>query len=207
MAKKKKRQRRKDERPSEILEAAMAVFIEQGFGGAKIIDIAKQAKVAKGTVYLYFETKEEIFQAVVRQYIQPTHTDIRQLASKLEGSCSEILALIIHRFYQEFVGNEQRRAIMQILISEGHRFPELTEFYYQEIISKAEKMMKHIIKRGIETGEFQESPAQRIPAVIMGPAVMAAIWKMIFDNASKLNLKKYAEAHVEMVLNSLQAKK
>ncbi len=183
----------------------MAVFIEQGFAGAKVVDIAKRAKSAKGTVYLYFETKEQLFEAVVRQYIQPTHVDMRAMAKNFSGSSSEMLSMILHRFYAEFVGNEQRRSIMRILISEGHRFPELTEYYYKEIISKAEKMIKQIIKRGIDSGEFRESPAQKIPTVVMGPAVMAAIWKMTFDNASKLNLKKFAEAHVDMVLNGLRA--
>lgn len=197
--------RRKETRPTEIIEAAIGVFIEQGFGGASVNEIAKRANSAKGTVYLYFETKEKLFESVVRHYIQPTRANIASMIKEFTGSTSDLLERMIRTIYSEMVSNDVRRGIMRILIAEGHRFPHLTNFYYNDFLSKAEEMIMQIIKRGMKSGEFRDSPVQKNPKIIMGPAIMASIWKMSFDTASPIDLNAFADAHVDLILNGLKA--
>ncbi len=199
-----KRKRRKDARPSEIVAAALAVFAEQGFAGAKIEEIARRAGVAKGTVYLYFATKEALFEAAVRENISPIFARLDSLSRQPAASAGERLTAVIHRVYAELIENPARRIIMQILIAEGSRFPQLTAFYHVAVISQAQKMLKRLLKQGVASGEFRQTPALKHPEIIMSPAMMAVVWKMTFDHIAPLAMKPYLQAHIDLVLNGLR---
>lgn len=204
MAKEKPRKRRKEARPSEILQAAVEELAECGFAGAKIDNIASRAGVAKGTVYLYYSTKEELFEAIVRDRISPVFGLITKMVKLWPGSSTSLLKKIIEKFYSEMVENEERRMILRTLISESSRFGELAAFYHAEILVGAKKMLRSIIKRGIKNGEFRDTPIAKDPRVIVGPAIFAAIWKMTFEDAEKLNTKQYMEAHLDLVIHALR---
>ncbi len=204
MANEKPRQRRKEARPSEILQAALLEFSENGFAGAKIEAIAARAGVAKGTVYIYYSTKEEIFEAIVRAKVSPVFNLIAGIVKLWPGSQATLLKKIITRFYSEMVENDERRMILKTLISESDRFEELAKFYHKEIIVGARKMISQIIQKGIDKGEFRDSPIKYEPAVIMGPAMFAAVWKMSFEKAEKLNTKRWLEAHIDLIVNGLR---
>ena len=60
-------ERRKEARPAELLAAALELFVEKGYAGTRLDDVAQRAGVSKGTLYLYFENKEDLFKAVVRE--------------------------------------------------------------------------------------------------------------------------------------------
>ncbi len=118
MVKGKRRERRKDDRPAEILQAAVAEFAEQGFANTKIQSIATRAGVAKGTVYLYFTTKEQIFEAIVRERIQPVFARAAEMSEHWEGTQADLFRQIITYFYGQMIENEERRMILKTLISE-----------------------------------------------------------------------------------------
>ncbi|MEN0109643.1 MAG: TetR/AcrR family transcriptional regulator [Planctomycetota bacterium] len=200
------RRRRKEARPQELVEAAMASFAANGFAGATVDDVARRAGVAKGTVYRYYETKEALFEAVVRHYVQPFDDEVRQLVDSNDGSAAELLTTILRGAYAVIVGDDRRRAIMRMLIAEGERFPQLTSLYYQQSIRGAEESLRRVLRRGAETGEFRRGPLIEQPHVVMGPAVQAAIWKMVFEQASPLDLERHAEAHIDLVLSGLLAR-
>ena len=195
--------RRKEQRPLEILRAAIEEFSEQGFAHTTISAIAKRAGAAKGTVYLYFDTKEALFEEAVRQFIKPLFAGLQSTAGQFQGSSRELLTLLIKRVYSEMVETAERRAIMRIVIAEGQRFPHVSEFYYREIIQHAQKMLKRILEQGIASGEFRETLARNFPAVIMGPVMLAAVWKMTFETASPLNVPKYLDAHLDLIMHGL----
>ncbi|QDU87046.1 Fatty acid metabolism regulator protein [Pirellulimonas nuda] len=200
----KPRTRRKDARPGEIVEAAMQEFAEQGFAGARIERIARRAGVAKGTVYLYFKTKDELFEAAVRENISPMFARLGALAEAHPGTAAELLTQVIHNAYAELVDKPQRRVILRVLIAEGARFPRLTAFYHQEIITGAVGLLEAIVRRGVATGEFDQTLALATPQVVMGPALMAIVWKLTFDEVAPLDLKAFAAAHCDLVLNGLR---
>ncbi len=200
----KPRTRRKDARPGEIVDAAMQEFAEQGFAGARIERIAKRAGVAKGTVYLYFKTKDELFEAAVRENISPMFARLGAMAEAYPGSSAELLTRVIHNAYAELVDKPQRRVILRVLISEGARFPQLTAFYHQEIITGALRLLESIVRRGVASGEFDQTLVLATPQVVMGPAMMAVIWKLTFDDIAPLDLEAFAAAHCDLVLNGLR---
>lgn len=205
MVKKKRRERRKEDRPTEILKAAVDEFAENGFAGAKIQAIATRAGVAKGTVYLYYTTKEEIFEAIVRDRIQPVYEMASTMSKQWTGTQSDLLKQIITHFYGQMIENDERRMILKTLISEGERFGELAEFYHREILAGARKMFQDLIRKGIQSGEFRDGPYSKEPMVIVGPAIFAAIWKMTFEPFEKLKTQRWLDAHVDLVLHSLKS--
>jgi len=143
----KRRQKRKAARPAEILQAAVEEFSENGFAGAKIEAIAVRAGVAKGTVYLYYATKEELFEAIVRDRVSPVFQIISGIVKLWPGSQAALLKKIVTRFYSEIVENDLRRMILKTLISESDRFEQLAKFYHKEILVPARKMLEHCQKR------------------------------------------------------------
>ena len=202
----KPRRRRKEARPGEIVQAAVAEFSEAGFAAAKIERIAARAGVAKGTVFVYFPSKDDLFAAVVRENIGPVFGGLDHVLSAWTGSMSDLLANFISHLYNDLIDRPERRVVMKILVSEGSRFPRLAEFYHREVMTGARKMIRKIIRRGVRSGEFRNGPAAAHPEVLVGPAIMAAVWKMTFEPFEPLRLTAYRRAHIDLVLNGLRAR-
>ncbi len=197
------RRRRKDARPRELIEAALQAFAENGFAGSKMEDIAERAGVAKGTVYLYFETKDALFEAVVREKISPLFERLDLMTDSVPGSTAELLTAVIDRIYAELIDHPARRVVMKILIAEGSRFPQLTAFYHHEVLSKGKQILRRVVQRGIDSGEFRDTPVLAHPEVIMGPAILAAVWKMTFEQTSPLDIEVFMKAHLDIILHGL----
>lgn len=186
----------------------MAAFIESGFDRTTIEEIAKRAGAAKGTVYLYFNTKEELFEETLRQQIGPVYQQMRsgfeeRLRRDPDISATELLRDVITLVYAQMVSDPQRRALLRIMIAESERFPEIARYYYEELLSGVRDLLPTIVRRGVERGEFRESPVATHAEVIMGPTIMAAVWKMTFDHTAPLDIERHAEAHLDLILHGL----
>ncbi len=199
---KRPRRRRKQERPSEILAAGLSVFAERGFSTARLDDVAERAGVAKGTIYLYFSTKEELFEAVVRDAFASVLERLTGALALPDISCTALVRLMIQTMYAQMVATE-RREILRLLVAEAKRFPDLVAFYHREAISRGKAIITEILRRGIASGEFRDSPATRFPEVIIGPAIMAAVWKLVFEPVEPMDLERMIEAHLDLVLGSI----
>lgn len=202
---KKKRTRRKELRPGELVEAALAEFATKGYDRATVEAIAARAGAAKGTLYSYFPSKAALFQAAIRQQIGPVFDQLDEVARLWPGSSEELLRAILGRFYSELITREDRRVILRILISEGPQFPELTAFYYEHIISGARALLRRVLQQGVERGEFRGGPVLEEPLVVVGPATMAALWQLTFDHVAPLDLERFSAAHIDLVLHGLRA--
>lgn len=200
------RARRKEDRPAEIIDAALRVFAKRGFAAARLEDVARQAGIAKGTIYLYYESKENLFEAMVRAKVVPVISGAKDMATAFEGPTAALLEAIVRKVYGNMVEDAELRAILRLLIAEGARFPHLTRFYEREILSVGIELLAKVIRRGIERGEFRETPALELPEVLMGPTYMAAVWKMIFDDAKPLEVDRFIDVHLDLVLNGLRAR-
>lgn len=194
----------KQERVQEISAAALAEFYEQGFAAARLDSIAERAGVAKGTIYLYFSTKEELFEEAARNVILPIIEQIESLTNHPGGSAKDVLTGMITMFYREVVATDRRRLI-RLLISEGPRFPSLLTFYHAEIISRGIAAIRNVVELGVARGEFRASAATRYPQVVFGPALMGAIWKLLFDEIEPLDLDGLRDAHLDIILHGLLA--
>jgi AcrR family transcriptional regulator len=203
MAVKTTRSRRKDERPHEILKAALEAFTEHGFEATRLDDVAERAGIVKGTIYLYFSSKEELFVEVVRQAILP-HFETIEAMVEGGGSAEEILRRQLQTIYQKLVSTEARY-IPRLIIGEGTRFPELAEFYHREIITRCHRTLIEVIKRGVARGEFRKSALKWQPQAILSPALSAAIWLVLFDRVAPLDLDAYFQTHIDLLMHGLKS--
>ncbi|MEO1658164.1 MAG: TetR/AcrR family transcriptional regulator [Pseudomonadota bacterium] len=195
----------KETRVAEIVEAAFEVFTRDGLSAAKIDDVAERAEVSKGTIYTYFETKEALFEAVVRNYILAALEEAFSKGLAQELSHEERLCQMIKAAYSLFGGTEIRR-IMILLVGEGGRFPELLKLYHDIILNRAREVIGQIIGEGIEAGVFRDVPARDFPQIVMGPGMMGAIWAQHFGDLSPLNLDELYDAHIDLLLNGLRTR-
>jgi AcrR family transcriptional regulator len=199
------RRRRKEARPSEIVEAARNCFIAKGFAKTRVEEVARRAGVSKGTVYVYFPSKEALFEAVIRTNVLPVLEQARAMvASDPDIAASTQLKFLVTTFYRELVGTD-RKKLLHLIIAEGPNFPWLTEFYYREILSKGLGLFRAIIERGVERGEFRRTALSDFPEILVAPAVIAALFALLFGRTDPAQIERYMEAHLAAALASLGA--
>ena len=190
-------------RQEEILAAAFEVFAAHGYDAARIDDVARQAGIAKGTIYLYFRDKEQLFRAVVRSLVQKRFDAI---AGSFQGTGEQLLRELHSRMYSQVVRNEKVRSIVRLLIAEGGRFPQLTEIYHREIIAPGIKAVRQALLRGIAAGEFRKTSAVEFPQLLAAPGVLAIVWRLLHGERHRFDLDAYSKAHLEFILDSLRRK-
>ena len=197
------RKRVKAARPGEILDAAFEEFVDKGYAGARLEDVARRIGVTKGTIYLYFPSKIELFKAVVRACTQPVMTEAEQQIATFKGPISDLLRGLLLTAYSNIVEKRREREIMRLLIAEGSKHPELTEFYYGEVLSGCIRLLERLMALGIETGEIRPSAVTEMPLVLFSPVVHAATWDLLFGERRPLDIERFKAAHLELVLSSL----
>lgn len=197
------RRRDRDIREKEILEAAFAEFAAHGYAATRLEDIARCARVAKGLPNFYFASKEGLFKAVLRRLILPDWDALEAQLMQSDRPTAALLRDLITVAYQRLVGNPRAHQILRLLIAEGPRLPELTEFYHAEVITRAVGLLRALLARGIERGEIRSGPVADCPQVIMAPALMAVLWQLLFADRHPLDLAEFFEAHLDLVLNGL----
>src|SRR5437899_4224976 len=146
--------RRKDARPEEIISAALEVFADRGFAATKVEDVARKAGVTKGTIYLYFENKDALFKALIRETIVPVIAQGEALAQSFTGSARELFERLV-REYWRLVGETSLVGIPKLMMAEAANFPELARFYYQEGVTRGHRLMAGVIERGIKAGALR----------------------------------------------------
>lgn len=171
-------------------------FIDNGFAATRIEDVAKRAGVSKGTVYLYFETKEALFEAVIRANILPVvESVVDQIKADETTPAAVQLRFIVETLYSHLVRTD-RRKLMHLVIAEGIRFPWLTEFYYREVLSKGLEVLGAVIERGEARGELRPGGIDRYPEIFMAPAIVAALFALLFERHAPVDLDDYIETHI-----------
>lgn len=200
----KRRRRRKEARPGEIIEAGLEVFAERGFAGARLEDVAARAGIVKGTIYRYFENKEALFEAAVRSRALTTLDEVEGLIDAYRGPTRELLGEVIRTVYERLVPSEIS-TLMRILIAEGDRFPDLRASYYENMVSKAQKLLRRILERGVSRGEFRATPALEVPIVVAAPAIVAALWRITFESHQPIPLDVFLDAHLDVLFNGIAA--
>jgi len=198
--------RRKQARPQEILDAALACFAERGFAASRMDDIAERAGVTKGTIYLYFENKDAVFKALVRESIGAQLATVLENVRAYEGPSRELLRLILTVLGQ-FARTSDRVVLPKILIAEAGNFPELVRFYREEIIDKGLSVMSGAIARGIERGEFRNVNPQHAARLCIAPILLAIFWRTTFAqfDAKPYDYQGFVETHLDVLLRGLAA--
>lgn len=198
--------RRKEARPQEILEAALAVFAEKGFAASRMDDIAARAKVSKGTIYLYFESKEAVFRALVREMLAPRLNEAEAVIRAHKGSMASLLASVL-RMLGSYVASSDRVVLPKIVIAEAGNFPDLARIYREELVDRGLSLFGSLVAKGVAKGEFRDVPAEHAARLCIAPLLVCAIWRTTFGalDAQPYDYASLIEVHIQTLLKGLAA--
>jgi len=198
--------RRKEARPQEILDAALAVFAEKGFSAARMEDISHRAGVTKGTIYLYFDSKEALFKALVRESLTPTIQGVIDRARAYDGPSRDLLVLVLTTV-GTFIRTSDRVVLPKIVIAEAGNFPELVRFYRTEIIDRGLGLLEEVVARGIARGEFRQMNPKHAARLCIAPILLAAFWRTTFAELDKepYDYEGFISTHIDTLLRGFSA--
>jgi AcrR family transcriptional regulator len=204
------RQRRKEARPQELLQAALLLFDEKGFAATRIDEVAQQAGVSKGTLYLYYPSKEDLFKAVVRQNLSSLIEEGEQLAAGFEGSSGELLRCLMQTWWER-VGNTPVAGIHKIVLAEVRNFPELAQFYTDEVIIPADRLFTAAVQRGVASGEFRPLPLHEVAHALIAPLILMALQRHSFgccpvSGGVDVDPSLMLQTHLDLVLRGLEVR-
>lgn len=197
-----KYQRRKEDRPQEIADAAFAAFAEKGYSATRIDDVAKRAGVSKGLTYLYYKTKEDLFKAVVKNVVVRRIDVLIGDVESTELSSEEFIRGPLLGFMKKVPGSPIA-IVIRLLISEGPRHPDLVSYYYDNVVARGLKAITRFIERGVERGEFRRDALDLQPHLFMAPMMLSIIWRLIFTE-KPLDTDQLMESQVDMLLTQLK---
>ena len=197
------RTRRKEARPSEIVAAALASFAERGYAATKLEDVAAVAGISKGTIYLYFPTKEHLFRAVVEQAVLPNVEAAEGDLAAHTGSSADLLRMLAQRFLRLLDSN--LTAVPKLVVAESGNFPEIAQFYADAVLRRAFRLIEGILARGVARGEFRPLDVHATLPLFAGPFLLLALWKHSLGRHTDLSFdpRAVAEAHIETLLRGL----
>jgi AcrR family transcriptional regulator len=200
----KRPRRRAEDRPREICRAALEVFAEKGFAAAKLDEIAARAGVAKGTLYLYFKDKEDLFRAVIRDTVAPNVALIRENIASSGLSFAELVPLLLGRF-ADMTENVPVGAVAKIVIGESRNFPELAKVYHDLVVSQTVSIIAGLIKKAQAAGEVRAGDPRLHAMSIVGPMIMGVLWRETLQpiGAEPIDLKALASQQAQNVLTGL----
>ncbi|MEM7441708.1 MAG: TetR/AcrR family transcriptional regulator [Pseudomonadota bacterium] len=193
----------KEGRSDDILDAALEEFSTKGFEAARLDDVAKRAGISKGTIYLYFNSKDQLFEGVVRRWVLPRVSAAEELLANHDGPVEALIRAQVRGIYQELAGSRLRE-ILRLMIAEGPRFSHLVDFYYETVIQRGLKTLQKTIELGVKRGEFRQTALPDHPQVVLGPVIVAAIWKILFERHHTLDSEQLFETHFDILMNGLK---
>jgi len=200
-----KTRRRKDARPGEILSAGISEFEANGFHGANLARIAKSAGIAKGTIYLYYPSKEALFLAAIEEHINSVMGESEAELSAVEGTTRELLTRLLRNMYDRFV-HGKAHPLFRVLLREGDRMPSVIRDYHAITVERGTKLLSKILERGVARGEVRPGPMLDTPQIIIAPAIFFAVHKMMFEDAQAIEFERFFEAHLDLLFNGVLAK-
>lgn len=200
--------RRKEARPGEILEAALDLFAEKGFAATKLAEVAKRAGVSKGTVYLYFESKEALFQALVKEMVLPHIEQSEHTVDEYEGATVDLMSGLV-QFWLDNIIHTKVCGIPKLVIAEAKNFPEIAKFYVDNVVNRGTAMVERILQRGVDRKEFDIKDIRHSARAVIAPMIFAAIWEQSLAPFDKrpYDADKYMKVHLDIMLNGLLKKK
>lgn len=197
-----KPRRRKDARPGEIVAASITEFEQHGFHKANLNRIAQKAGISKGTIYLYFDSKEALFLAAIEEHVASVMGESEAEAAAVEGTTRDLLANLLRNMYARFVQGEAQ-ALFRILLREGDRMPGVIQDYHAMTVQRGVTLLRKILDRGVARGEVRPGPVQNTPQVVIAPAVYFAVHNMMFRDAQPLDFEAYFETHLDVLFQGV----
>jgi AcrR family transcriptional regulator len=201
-----RRARRKEARPGELLDAALQLFVEKGFASTRVEEVAARAGVSKGTLFLYFPSKEELFKAVVRENIAGRFTEWNEELQQFSGDSAELVRYCMHSWWER-IGNSAASGITKLVMSEAGMFPEIAAFYQQEVIVPGHDLLRRVLQRGIDRGEFRSLQLEHAVYSLIAPMIFLLMWKHSMapccPPSEQIDPIGFLDSQVDLLLNGM----
>lgn len=203
-----KRERRKEARPGELLDAALDLFVEKGFAATRVEEVAARAGVSKGTLFLYFPSKDELFKAVMRESIAGRLVEWNSDFEAFKGSSCEMLGYCMNSWWDR-VGATRASGLTKLMMSEAANFPDIAAFYQHEVVQPGHSLIRRILQRGIDRGEFRSMDLDYAVYSVVAPMVFMILSQhsmgVCMPNNLTLDPQKYIAAQLDILLNGVRA--
>jgi AcrR family transcriptional regulator len=193
-----------EQRPAHILSAALEAFVENGFAATRLEDVAQRAGVSKGTLYLYFENKEALFKAAVRENIVPFLERAERRVESFTGSSRDLFAELLHEWWSA-MHSSRVTGLPKLIVSEASNFPEAARFFFDEVVARVRRLFASVLTRGIEAGEFRPVDVEYAVRNVMAPVVMGLIWKhsIVKCRIDAIDFERQLAAIVDLTLHGV----
>lgn len=203
-----KRERRKESRPGELLDAALDLFVEKGFAATRAEEVAARAGVSKGTLFLYFQSKEDLLKAVVRQNISGHFKEWNETFDNFKGTSAEMVSLCMNEWWRR-VGATKASGIEKLMLSEAGNFPDIAAFYRQEVVEPGQSLIRRILQRGTDSGEFKKMDLDYAVFSIISPMIFMMLAKhsaaTCISNGASIEPEKYIASQLQTILYGLDS--
>lgn len=198
------RRRRKEARPAELTAAALDVFVDKGYAATRLEDVAERAGVSKGTLYLYFESKEALFKAVVREGLLPALAEGEAVVASFTGGSDDLLREVMGGMWR-LIGSQRIGGIPKLVIAEARNFPEIAAFYHQEVILRGTALIRSVIARGIARGEFRAVDPDVAIHIVLAPVLLCMIMRHSIDCCAlaQIDDARYFTEYFDIMLHGL----
>lgn len=197
------RRRRKAERPTLILQAALEEFSLNGFAATRLDDVAARAEITKGTIYVYFPSKEDLFIATLKEKTRPVFENLQMLAADVSDSAMNVLRRHLAFVAEHMIEDPCGRDCLRILLAEGHRFPAVVDRWSAEVLEPMTAAVVAILRRGIAGGEFRASAVDEFPQLLMAPIILYSTWQNLFGERRPLDVRRFFDAAIDLLAHGL----
>lgn len=193
--------RRKESRPGEIAAAALELFVEHGYAATKLEDVASRAGVSKGTLYLYFRDKEDLFRAVVDRMVVPTVERGEAIAGRFDGSSGDLFRALLLDWWDSIRGSH-RSGMTKLMVSESHNFPRAAEAFLKRVVLRRRRLLMQVLERGIARGEFRPVDLELAVRLAVAPILLASIWEHSFRARDRdgIDTREMIRLHADIFL-------
>ena len=202
------RQRRKAARPQELLDAALTLFVDKGLAATRMEDVAQLAGVSKGTLYLYYPSKDDLFKAVVRAYLTQVIAEGSDITDHFEGTASALLQVLAHTWWSR-VGTSKAGGLIRLTLTEAKQFPDLGQFYMDEVVSPSHALLARAVQKGIDRGEFRPLDVQSVVHALVAPIHFIVLYQYCAQacaNPVQLAPEQFITIQIELLLRGLQTR-
>ncbi len=203
------RQRRKEARPGELLDAALALFVEKGFAATRVDEVAARAGVSKGTLFLYYPSKEELFKAVIHETLAGRFDEWNAEFEAFTGSSAELVRYCLHSWWER-IGMTQASGITKLVMSEAGTFPDVAAYYQQTVISPGHALLRRVLQRGVASGEFHPMNLDLAVYSLIAPMIFLLTWKHSMapccPPADQIEPEAFIDTQVNLLLHGMLAR-
>lgn len=203
----------KTQRREKLLDAAIEIFFQKGFHATRLEDIAKQAGLSKGILYLYFENKEAIFLALIERLALGNVQKLTQLLNNFDKT-EQSIEKIFKGFFDEIIYilvDTQLPKLIKIMIGDSQNFPVIVQHYKQNIIDVALSQLALFLEKAHQK-KLLNVPEPIITAqIIISPFILSVLMQVLFfgedKQADRARVQALLKIHQKMLINYLTVAK